>query len=178
MRSTIPPSHQHGAILVTSLLLLLVLTVLGLATLKMTNIQERMSGNTRDLNLALEGAEAGLRGGEQVIDPFVNTTPLDLPTGGAGCLICQPGVLPIAIDSPVFNWAVEGHEYGGAGKQFAGLASDPEFTIQEIAFVEDSLLNGHEYYEDGRLFFQVSSHSTGASGLANVVLQSTYARPK
>lgn len=167
--------RQRGAILVTSMLLLLVLTVLGVAMMKMTNLQERMSGNARDVNVALQGAEAGLREGERVIDPFVNSAPLELPTAGAGCLLCQPGTLPLALEDPaVFNWAANGQP----GTAIAGLAEVPRFVIEEIAFIENSLINGHEYYEDGRLFYQVTARSTGASGLANVVLQSTFARPK
>ena len=45
--------RQRGAILVTSLLLLIVLTVLGVAMMRMTNMQERMAGNTRDVNLGV-----------------------------------------------------------------------------------------------------------------------------
>ncbi|HPF28453.1 MAG TPA: PilX N-terminal domain-containing pilus assembly protein, partial [Steroidobacteraceae bacterium] len=58
---------QRGAILVTSLLLLLVLTIIGLTAMRMTSLQERMAGSTRDLNLAFQGAEAALRDGETLI---------------------------------------------------------------------------------------------------------------
>jgi type IV pilus assembly protein PilX len=173
-------STQRGAILVTSLLLLLVLTVLGVSMMKMTNMQERMSGNTREMNLALQYAEAGLRDGESRIDPFTIVN-VPTPTGGLGCVICQPGALPIAIDNPtLFDWAINGILYGSASLRPAivGLTDQPRYKIEEIAFIEDSLINGQEYYEDGRFFYQVSARSTGVSGLANVVLQSTYARPK
>jgi type IV pilus assembly protein PilX len=173
-------SNERGAILVTSLLLLLVLTVLGVSMMKMTNMQERMSGNTRDMNLALQAAEAGLRDGESQIDPFTIIN-VPTPTGGFGCVICQPGALPIAIDNPtLFDWAMNGILYGSASGRPAifGLTDQPRYKIEEIAFIEDSLINGQEYYEDGRFFYQVSARSSGASGLANVVLQSTYARPK
>ena len=59
-----PITHQRGAILVTSMLLLLVLTIIGITAMQMTRMQERMAGNTRDLNLAFQGSEAGLRNGE------------------------------------------------------------------------------------------------------------------
>ncbi len=59
-----PARRERGAILVTSLLLLVILTVLGVAIMKLTNMQERMAGNTRDVNLALQGAEAALRQAE------------------------------------------------------------------------------------------------------------------
>jgi type IV pilus assembly protein PilX len=178
-----PPRTQRGAILVTSLLLLLVLTVLGITMMKMTNMQERMAGNTRDISLALQAAEAALRDGERVVSPFEVPDPRVaslLPTGGLGCDICQPGALPLDIANPgAFDWAANAMEYGVSGTQeFDMLAEDPQFKITEIAFVEDSFLNGQDYFEDGRSFYQVTAHSSGATGLANVVLQSTYARPR
>ncbi len=42
-------------------------------------------------------------------------------------------------------------------------------------FDRDDPLEGHEA-PTGRVFFNITSRSTGASGQANVVLQSTYAR--
>jgi Tfp pilus assembly protein PilX len=44
-----------------------------------------------------------------------------------------------------------------------------------VGFVPDSLNSGQEV-PDGRVFYQLTSRSTGASGLANTVLQSTYVR--
>src|SRR5690349_1024962 len=59
--------RQRGTALVTSLLLLLILTVIGVTAMQVTRMQERMAGNTRDLNLAFQGAEAALRNGEDMI---------------------------------------------------------------------------------------------------------------
>ena len=42
---------QRGTILVTSMLILLVLTVLGVTAMQMTRMQEHMAGNSRDLAL-------------------------------------------------------------------------------------------------------------------------------
>jgi type IV pilus assembly protein PilX len=163
--------------------LLLVLTVLGITMMKMTNMQERMAGNTRDISLALQGAEAALRDGERVISPFVAADPRVtslLPTGAADCKICQPDALPMDIANPgAFDWNANAMSFGDAGThEFTMLAEDPQFKITEIAFIEDSYLNGQDYFEDGRSFYQVTAHSSGASGLANVVLQSTFARPR
>jgi type IV pilus assembly protein PilX len=173
-------ARQNGAILVTSMLLLLVLTVLGITMMKMTNMQERMASNVRDSNMALQGAEAALRFAEDSISPFIHAAPPAAATSGVGCDICQPGTLPLDIaERGVFDWENDAHEYGVTGThELTNLHKDPEYTIEEIAFIEDSLINGQEYYEDGRFFYQVTAHSSGASGLANVVLQSTFARPR
>jgi type IV pilus assembly protein PilX len=169
--------RQRGAILVTSLLLLLILTVLGVAMMKMTNMQERMAGNTRDLNLALQGAEAALRDGEGRVDGLT-----DFPTLSqiAGCVWCDRGVLPIELDDPsVFDWDTDSQEFGVDGvKEFGtldvgNLDEDPRFTIEESARDRDSLLVDPE---GERVFYTVTSRSTGATGRTNTVLQSTFAR--
>jgi type IV pilus assembly protein PilX len=62
---------QSGAVLVVSLLLLLVMTVLALTASQTTRLQERMAGNARDLDLAFQASEAGLRAAEIRIDDTV-----------------------------------------------------------------------------------------------------------
>lgn len=69
------PRRQHGAVFVTAMVLLVILTLLGITAMKMANLEELMSGNMRDRNLALQAAEMGLRYAEQHIrdnDPATN----------------------------------------------------------------------------------------------------------
>lgn len=167
--------RQSGAVLIVSLLLLLVLTVLGVVMMQTTRMQERMAGAARDLNLALQGAESGLRYGEAVVGALAGPD----STSTLPCAVCQAGTLPIAIYDPgQFDWSVNAQLYGSAGiaaTLVPTLAEDPRYTVEDLGFVKDSLVEGQEPPE-GRDFFQVSSHSSGATGLANTVLQSTYAR--
>lgn len=58
---------ERGAVLLVSLIMLLLLTIIGVAAMRDTNLQERMAGNMRDRNLAFQAAEAGLRFAEQQI---------------------------------------------------------------------------------------------------------------
>lgn len=55
------PKRQRGAVLIVALLFLVILTMLGLTAMSGTTMEERMSGNTRDINVALQAAEAALR---------------------------------------------------------------------------------------------------------------------
>lgn len=52
-------AHQNGSVLVVSMVLLLVITVLALASMSNTHMQERMAGNARMQALAFEVASAG-----------------------------------------------------------------------------------------------------------------------
>lgn len=59
---------QRGVALVIALVLLLIVTVIGLAGMQGTNLQERMSANMYDRSLAFQRAEAGLRAAEIIWD--------------------------------------------------------------------------------------------------------------
>lgn len=52
--------HQTGVALVTALVLLVVITVLGLAAVRSATVQQRLSGNFYDRELAFQAAEAAL----------------------------------------------------------------------------------------------------------------------
>jgi type IV pilus assembly protein PilX len=174
--NSIRPRRQRGAILVTSLLLLVVLTVLGVAMMRMTNMQERMAGNARDVNLALQGAEAALRAGEDRLSP-ATLTARPLPTTGVDCVFCARDTLPVAIyDRGQYDWTANAQEYGDPDeKEMADLARDPRYTIAELGFAPDGYGQGQDP-PTGRDFYQITGFSSGASDQANVVLQSTFPR--
>lgn len=54
------PRHQRGISLLVVLVLLVVMSILGLAVLRSSAMQERMSANMVDRNEALQAAETGL----------------------------------------------------------------------------------------------------------------------
>jgi Tfp pilus assembly protein PilX len=51
---------RRGAALVTSLMILLVLTILGIAAMRTASLEERMAGNVQEAVYAFEAAESGL----------------------------------------------------------------------------------------------------------------------
>lgn len=55
------PKKQQGMALVMGLMLLLVITLLGIATLRGTSMQERMSANNQQQAITFQGAEAAIR---------------------------------------------------------------------------------------------------------------------
>lgn len=171
-------ARQRGAILVTSLLLLLILTVLGIAMMKMTNMQDRMAGNTRDVNLAFQAAEAAARAGEEELRVLV------APAGGPqvqatfDCEICDRGVLPVDIDVPgQFNWAADAKTVTDIDPNDR-LDEDPQYKIEHTQFVANGIDCGttDANCNAGRDVFTVTGRSTGASGRTNTVVQTTYAR--
>ena len=83
-------TRQSGASLIVVLILLLVMTLLGLAVLGNTLLEERMSANMFDRSLGFQAAETALREGEAL----AATAPAAPGTG------CSAGVCatPVATD--------------------------------------------------------------------------------
>lgn len=181
-RSQTGPRSQTGAALVTSLLILLVLTVIGITAMQMTRMQERMAGNTRDLNMAFQGAEAAVRNGEDLVraQPSKPDNCIALP-----CEFWQPAVSIVANPETRDKtwWSTYADEYEASGdhdnptREMSELSIDPRFIVQYITRVPDSLTIGEGGgAPPGRDFYQVTGYSRGASDQANTVVQSTFAR--
>lgn len=64
--------HQRGVALIFALVFLLMLTLIGVTASKVTSLEERMAGNTRERDLAFEAAEAALRDAEQRLTTGAN----------------------------------------------------------------------------------------------------------
>lgn len=61
------PSHQQGTVLIAALVILLLLTAIGLASMRAASLQERIAGNLLDQELAMQAAEAALRVAEAAL---------------------------------------------------------------------------------------------------------------
>jgi type IV pilus assembly protein PilX len=63
----VPRARQRGVALIVALILLVVATLMGLAGISGTTLQERMSANMYDRSLAMQASEAALRAAEAAI---------------------------------------------------------------------------------------------------------------
>lgn len=173
-RANVRP-RQRGAALVIALLMLLVMTVLGIAAMQVTRMEERMAGNARDTNLAFQGAEAGLRDSEDRIR-IMTFRPLTSCTT-APCSVWRRDYLEQnKRDQDVAWWGSNAIEYGVAGTQEVTESTrDPLVLTESLGFVPDSLSVGHGPPE-GRDFYKITANSSGASDSATAVLESTYTR--
>ena len=78
-RRAFSPKRQSGISLFIVLILLLVMSVLGIAVLRSSGMQERMSANMRDRGLAFQAAETALREAQE--DVLGNAAIEDLQYG-------------------------------------------------------------------------------------------------
>lgn len=93
-------ASQRGVALITGLIFMVVLTLIVVASMRGSIMEERMAGNSRSQNLAFQAAEAGLRAGQQALSAAVD------PATGPGYF--DIGVVPPGITSTedwkTFDW--------------------------------------------------------------------------
>ena len=75
-RNPAHPDNQQGWVLVVGLVILVMLTILSIALMKTTRLEEKMAGATRDMNLSFQAAETALRRAENFI-LIIDTNPQD-----------------------------------------------------------------------------------------------------
>jgi type IV pilus assembly protein PilX len=96
--------RQRGTALVVAMLFLVILGMLGMTTMTGTTLEERMAGNARDRDIAMQSAEAVLRDAER---DLTNTNPafrvVTVAGFVAGCsgALCTQGAALSNIDDPV-----------------------------------------------------------------------------
>jgi type IV pilus assembly protein PilX len=168
------PVRQRGAVLVVALLMLLVMTILGVTAMQMSRMEERMAGNSRDTNLAFQGAEAGLRDGEERVR-VLTIRPATCIT--ALCSVWRRNYLPADLRAQSDSWWLTNSlEFGVTGtREVTNTTRDPHVVVEDLGFVPDSLSVGHGPPE-GRNFYRVTAQSQGASVSAQALLESTYAK--
>ncbi len=91
------PRSQRGAVLIIGLLVLLVMTVLGIASISDTMLQERMASNSRQMQVGMESAESALREAEAWLatqSPVQDTFLVRFATGAVGDLHLYSMVAP------------------------------------------------------------------------------------
>lgn len=128
-------SRERGAVLIVALVMLLLLTVIGLSSMRGTSLQENMAGNMRDSNLALQASEAALRKGEEeVTKRFV-----------AGTL----GTLETSNLADSYD-------------DFPGSSKDPEYKVVLLAKIRTSTEAGAPIEDEGALV-RVESDGYGSN---------------
>jgi type IV pilus assembly protein PilX len=177
-------ARESGMSLFPALMFLLVLSVLGVAALNSTLMQEKMVSNTKDLNLAFQAAEAGLRDAEVDVTKNIG--------GGtifsASCVngLCTPPstwATPSSADiSKVVDWSNGGktRAYGTytAAPQLPNVAAQPAYVIEKLSTLPaspgSSVGIGLAPTSGGGSAYRLTVLATGVRPETRVILQSTY----
>ena len=76
---------QNGFVLFMTLVVLVILTILGLSSMQGASLEERMSGNLRDRNIAMQAAELALRDAERDLAALKSDGTTFCAAGSPGC---------------------------------------------------------------------------------------------
>lgn len=139
-------SAQRGATLIIMLVMLVLITLVTVSTVRTTTMDEKMAGNARDRNKALQAAEAAV---SKCLDDIA-----------AGSYPTAKKLAPATPPNPPV-WDVEANWTNSSvtvPMSNAGLSSDPQCLAET--------LGGDNYRVTGR--------SVGGSADTVVVLQATY----
>lgn len=179
-------NKEKGVVLIVALIMVLIMTMAGMAAIRGSGLQEMMAGSMRDLNVRFQTAEAGLRYAETHVDFYVPFAQLpNFATNTKG--FYQNLNLTGATRPPVSGWT--GDNWTTAN--WAELASPPgwpadvantRYVIEEVVIpvsleaastgscLDQSCLDA---LEEGRVF-RVSSYHSGDGTSTNVFVQSLY----
>jgi len=159
MRNVTPLHRMQGATLIVALIMLLLIAIIGFGAMQTTTMEEKMSGNLRDSNLAFQAAEAGLRDREEWLNALV-TPP-------------APNNTWLFDDS--YNWNAPLSYGADSGNVLTDVSAQPELVVQEFEFIPDELVVGFEVRK-GRDLYLIGSRGTGQSPNARTTLESTAAK--
>ncbi len=189
---------QRGSVLIVSLIFLLLLTIVGVSSMNMTNLEERMASNFRDHDMAFQAAEAALLEAEDFVENTFDTTQAYTNPACSGSMCysaactnglcfqgsfdgssttvanCTPGTVNEWENSAVWTTASKTKL---ATEQVAGTVQNARYIVEFRCFMPRDPNN---YEPDLNVFsewspaFRITAVASGASTDSTVMLQSTY----
>lgn len=164
--------QQQGAVLAVSLIMLLLLTMVGITGMQTTSLEEKMAGNTNNLNLSFEASETALRVGEQFLDGLTTHV-----VGTASCSApCTNHIYTLGQIDPtvVANWVPATMTDLPAGT-LGGVGAQPMYYLEYDQFLPYTLNIGTAGIP-GRVMYRVSGHGIGGNTLATTTLQTQFTK--
>lgn len=186
------PPREQGAVLAIGLLILVVMTLIGVTAMTTTSLENKMAGNLKDWNLALQAAEGGLRDAETDVattnrvsgltNAVVNCAPVSASEQDGQCIAAAGASNSIwqTIDwtdsAPTKYYVTYGSKTGASGYTSAeGYATPPRYIIEPVP----------DFGKPGKSLdfptptktFRLTAVGYGGSVLASAMLQSTYVLP-
>ncbi len=89
--------RQSGVVLVFSLVFLLILTLIGVSSMRGTSLEEKMTSNMRDRMSAFQASESSLRDGELFINTVVSQSIFNGTNGLFGLNDLEPDFIQAAV---------------------------------------------------------------------------------
>ena len=157
------PDNQRGWVLVVGLVILVMLTILSMALMKTTRLEEKMAGATRDMNLSFQAAETALRAAETFIESQTDASLPDAPDEWLSGIYGPTVDEDITVEWDDDNSAIAG-TLEGDPLELEGVASPPRYMIKQLEKIGDATV------------FRVTVRGTGGTNNRATLLRSHYAK--
>ena len=127
-------ARESGAVLITGLIFLVVLTMIVLTVLRNGTLEERMAANSRNRQVALQAAESVLRDAEATLFAAAPFDPFDINSFTATCAngLCFN---PAANSTwQVINWdsTTVTRSFAAATSNIAGVTAQPRYIVEIV----------------------------------------------
>ncbi|WP_240097071.1 pilus assembly PilX family protein [Thermomonas flagellata] len=163
--------RQQGISLLVVLLLLIVMSVLGIAVLRSSALQERMSANLYDRNLALQAAERALAvGRQQLADSGAATMN---PAAINASLCASQSICPTGTAQAAATWRPVAPDFGAGNPNVPDTPAEYwiEYLGENQAYMETGGTIPASATANIGPMFRITARSQ-APGRASAVLQS------
>jgi type IV pilus assembly protein PilX len=160
-------SRQKGVALIVAMILMLIMTMGGLAAMRSSVMQERMTMHTHDRSLSFQATEAALKEAELWIQ---STRPS--PEEGAPCNGGVCGLAPADTSTPLWEGSVGWKD--ATELRYGPIAITPQFLVEHLG-------NSFPCQKENTSLdstckrYRITARSNAGSGRASVMLQSLYA---
>ncbi len=175
-------TKQKGAVLIFCLVFLLVLTMMGVASMESAVLEERMAGNMQDYNAAFQAAEASLQVGENWL--MGQLTWPATSNDGSTTVWSRDAMDPDAGDS--LHWWQDSSRDTSAWwsgnaievSEVEGVATAPHYVLEEMSTITSgqSIGIGSGLQSRVRVFHRITARGSGVGDTAVVQLQSTFVK--
>ena len=157
MNIAVEPRHaQRGVTLIITLVMLVLVTLVGVASIRNSTMNEKMAGNSRDRDKALQAAEAAVRVCLGKVQADTVTSTLKQPPAASTAI-------PLWEDDT--NWA-------------SASTKSESVSISTGTLVQAGLAEWprcmYETLDAGAGSYRVTGRAVGGSTLTVVMLQATY----
>lgn len=160
--------QQKGIALVVALVLLVIMTLVGLNSMRSVTLEERMTGHTFDRSLSFQAAEAALREAEAFVEANKPS-----PAALSACIsgICgspAPTATPRWLDDTFNSWRTAAQIENG------NIDITPQYFVEYLGATYACDPNSPASATTCRRY-RVTARSNAGNDRASVVLQSIYA---
>ena len=160
--------NQRGWVLVVGLVILVMLTILSMALMKTTRLEEKMAGATRDMNLSFQAAETALRAAETFIESKTDESFFDTTSETNG-IYSQTDDEPENLFTEVWDDENSKAMFADEEEGLQGVPLSPRYMIKKLEKIDDADVTEPTV-------FRVTGRGTGGTNNRATLLRSHYAK--